>query len=311
MATMNSYDLNGKKLSFANWISNLTPTDTPFVSMTGKEVVKNTVFQWQEDNLGAVDSTNAQIEGEKITTKADHTATIERSNTTQILRKLVNVSDSANSTDNYGRTKELAYQMEKAGKELKRDLETILLSSQVKDEGDAGTARKTAGFVSLCATSGAAQVSTGAVTTKETAVSNKITEAELFDMTYNLYLSGSEANIIMFHPERASFFASIAETPNAGSSRTLMFDGLATKLNRYVSTVVDPLGQEYKLMPNRFMNKDKIFIFNPKDWTQMVLRNPERTKLDKKGSYEQYLIEMEVGLRHRNIHASGVLTIKA
>ena len=311
MATMNSYDLNGKKLSFANWISNLTPTDTPFVSMTGKEVVKNTVFQWQEDNLGAVDSTNAQIEGEKITTKADHTATIERSNTTQILRKLVNVSDSANSTDNYGRTKELAYQMEKAGKELKRDLETILLSSQVKDEGDAGTARKTAGFVNLCATSGAAQVSTGAVTTKETAVSNKITEAELFDMTYNLYLSGSEANIIMFHPERASFFASIAETPNAGSSRTLMFDGLATKLNRYVSTVVDPLGQEYKLMPNRFMNKDKIFIFNPKDWTQMVLRNPERTKLDKKGSYEQYLIEMEVGLRHRNIHASGVLTIKA
>ena len=311
MATMNSYDLNGKKLSFANWISNLTPTDTPFVSMTGKEVVKNTVFQWQEDNLGAVDSTNAQIEGEKITTKANHTATIERSNTTQILRKLVNVSDSANSTDNYGRTKELAYQMEKAGKELKRDLETILLSSQVKDEGDAGTARKTAGFVSLCATSGAAQVSTGAVTTKETAVSNKITEAELFDMTYNLYLSGSEANIIMFHPERASFFASIAETPNAGSSRTLMFDGLATKLNRYVSTVVDPLGQEYKLMPNRFMNKDKIFIFNPKDWTQMVLRNPERTKLDKKGSYEQYLIEMEVGLRHRNIHASGVLTIKA
>lgn len=311
MATMNSYDLNGKKLSFANWISNLTPTDTPFVSMTGKEVVKNTVFQWQEDNLGAVDSTNAQIEGEKITTKADHTATIERSNTTQILRKLVNVSDSANSTDNYGRTKELAYQMEKAGKELKRDLETILLSSQVKDEGDAGTARKTAGFVSLCATLGAAQISTGAVTTKETAVSNKITEAELFDMTYNLYLSGSEANIIMFHPERASFFASIAETPNAGSSRTLMFDGLATKLNRYVSTVVDPLGQEYKLMPNRFMNKDKIFIFNPKDWTQMVLRNPERTKLDKKGSYEQYLIEMEVGLRHRNIHASGVLTIKA
>lgn len=45
MATMTSYDLNGKKLSFANWISNLSPTDTPFVSMTGKEAIQQTLFQ--------------------------------------------------------------------------------------------------------------------------------------------------------------------------------------------------------------------------------------------------------------------------
>ena len=37
--TLVSYDLNGKKLSFANWISNLSPTETPFVSMTGKEAI--------------------------------------------------------------------------------------------------------------------------------------------------------------------------------------------------------------------------------------------------------------------------------
>ena len=39
MATLVSYDLTGKQLSFANWISNLPPTDTPFVSMTGKESI--------------------------------------------------------------------------------------------------------------------------------------------------------------------------------------------------------------------------------------------------------------------------------
>ena len=48
---MTSYDLNGKKLSFANWISNISPTDTPFISMTGKEGVTQTTFQWQTDVL--------------------------------------------------------------------------------------------------------------------------------------------------------------------------------------------------------------------------------------------------------------------
>lgn len=312
MATMNSYDLNGKKLSFANWISNITPADTPFVSMTGKETIKNTVFQWQEDNLGVVDANNAQKEGEAITTMATHTATIERKNNTQILRKLVNVSDSANATDNYGRTKELQYQTEKASKELKRDLETILLGDQNSTEGNATTPRKTACFEKLVAAKDSQQPSTGAIVHHETTTPGVVTEAELFDLTMNLYLAGSEANIIMFHPEQASFFASMSEHPaTAGGSRVTMFDGMDTKFNRYVSTIVDPLGQEYKLLPNRFMPPKSIYIFNPKDWTQMVLRSPQRIKLDKKGSYDQYLIEMEVGLRHRNQYASGILKIKA
>ena len=117
MATMNSYDLNGKKLSFANRISNIVPTDTPFLSMTGKEAIQNTLFQWQTDVLKAPDATNAQLEGESITTFASHQPTVEQKNYTQILRKLVNVSDSANQLDLYGRQKELAYQMEKAAKE--------------------------------------------------------------------------------------------------------------------------------------------------------------------------------------------------
>ncbi|MGL5014398.1 MAG: SU10 major capsid protein, partial [Bacteroidales bacterium] len=47
MAILTSYDLKGQKDSFANWISNLSPTDTFFVSTTKKEQVTNTLFQWQ------------------------------------------------------------------------------------------------------------------------------------------------------------------------------------------------------------------------------------------------------------------------
>lgn len=310
MATLQSYDLKGKKLSFANWISNLSPTDTPFVSMTGKESITQTLFQWQTDSLAAVDANNAQVEGSQATS-AVRTPTTVKENTTQILRKVVQVSDTADQLANYGRGRELQYQMEKAGKEIKRDLETILLSAQAKDDGSAAAARKTGGFEALVAAKGVADADTGAIVHKETAVASTIKETELFDLTYNLYLSGSKANIIMFHPKHASFFAALMENAPPTTSRAKMFDGMDTKFNHFVSSIVDPLGQEYKLIPNRFMPANAIYFLSPSDWTQMVLREPSRTKLAKTGSSEKWMIEMEVGLRHRHPYASGILKIKA
>ncbi|MGL5582383.1 MAG: SU10 major capsid protein, partial [Cetobacterium sp.] len=47
LSFLQSYELNGKTLSFADWISNLCPTETPFASMVGKETISNTKFHWQ------------------------------------------------------------------------------------------------------------------------------------------------------------------------------------------------------------------------------------------------------------------------
>lgn len=307
--TLVSYDLNGKQLSFANWISNLSPTDTPFVSMTGKESINQTLFQWQTDTLETANANNAVIEGSAAESPTRASTTVI-SNVTQILRKVVRVSDTANALANYGRGQELQYQMEKAGKEIKRDLEVALLQNGARVDGTGTTARKTAGFKALVAAVGVADPDTGAIVHKATAAIATITEAELFDLTYNLYLSGSSANIIMFHPKHASFFASLMETPAAGANRMKMFDGQDTKFNQYVSTIVDPLGQQFKLVPNRWMGENSVYFYTPSDWTQMVLRAPQRTKLAKDGSYEKWMIEMEVGLRHRNPYASGILDIK-
>lgn len=313
--TLVSYDLNGKKLSFANWISNLSPVETPFVSMTGKEAIQQTLFQWQTDTLETANADNAVVEGSAAEAPTRASTTV-LSNVTQILRKVVRVSDTANALANYGRGKELQYQMEKAGKEIKRDLEAALLKNGAKVDGSGVLARKTAGFSALVAAKDAADPDTGAIVHKATAAptagatgSVSITETELFDLTYNLYLSGSKANIIMFHPKHAAFFASLMETAAAGHNRMKMFDGQDTKFNQYVSSIVDPLGQEFKLIPNRWMDEKKVFFFTPSDWTQMVLRAPERTKLAKDGSYEKWMIEMEVGLRHRNPYASGILAL--
>lgn len=310
MAILTSYDLKGKKDSFANWISNLSPTDTFFVSVTGKESITNTEFQWQTDSLAAFDLTNAQVESSNaIATK--RTSTAVKSNVTQILRKAVEVSDTADAIANWGRGKELAYQMEKAGLEIKRDLEAILLSTQAKTDGTegdvgAGTARKTACFKALVAGSAVADPDTGAKVHKDVKAAD-LKEKDLFDLTYNLYLAGSSANTIMFHPSYASFFSSLMET---GAGRTKLIENMDTTLNKFVGSLVDPLGQQFTLVPNRFMPDDHIYFFNPKDWTQMVLREPQKVSLAKKGSSERWMVEMEVGLRHKNPYASGVLEVK-
>ena len=303
MTTMVSYDQNGKKLSFANWISNLSPQEVPFTSMTGKESINQILFQWQTDSLSPVDADNAVIEGSPADSVALE-STILKNNTTQILRKVVQVSDTANVTANYGRGKELQYQMEKKGKEIKRDLEVALLQNGDKVEGGAGQARKTAGFQALVAEVDIPDPDTGAVVHKN--VGGDLTEAALFDLTYELYIAGSSADIIMFHPSHASFFSALQERSGVDGNRQRIFEN-TPKFSVYVNTVVDPLGQEYKLIPNRWMEPGKVFFFNASDWTQMVLRAPARTKLAKDGSYEKWMIEMECGLRHRNPYASGIL----
>ena len=93
MATLQTYDLKGLKLSFANWISNLSPTDTPFVSMTGKETVDEVKFSWQVDRL-AKPVVNAVKEGSSAD-EPSNTSTDELENYTQILRKVVKVTDTA------------------------------------------------------------------------------------------------------------------------------------------------------------------------------------------------------------------------
>ncbi|QXN67750.1 major capsid protein [Mycolicibacterium phage J1] len=251
------------------------------------------------------------------------------------------VSDTANTTANYGRGRELMYQLEKKGKEIKRDLEKILLSGQARTDvladqyltnsatdpavvglNDTHAARKTGAFQFLCAhgglaggvvdktKNGPADPDTGAVTVKVAQnASNPTTnigfdEADIFDMTLQLYTAGSEADIIMINPAHAKIFAGLQE--NTQGSRKRIFEN--TKQFIYeVNSITDPLGQSYKIIVNRWMPTDAVYFFRSADWTQMVLRAPKRTELAKDGSYEKWMIEMEVGLRHRNPYASGVL----
>jgi len=281
MAVMQTYDLKGKKLSFANWISNLSPTETPFVSMTAKEAVTETKFYWQTDSY-AKPKNHSVVEGSDVNdTEYSMAQTEVKDNVTQILRKVVSVTDTANLIAAYGRGRELAYQLEKAGLAVKRDLEGILLQyDQAKAEGSSAGARKTASFGKLIAPLNEVSPDTGAIVHNETAIANSVQENDLYNMFYNMYLSNSKANIVMFHPKHAGAFADLQTDPTTGHQK--LFTNSDTTFSHYVSTVVDPFGKEWKLVPNRFMPTTALYFFNAKDFTQMVLRAPTRIKLAKR-----------------------------
>ena len=329
MAILMSYELKGNKQSFANWISNLSPCETPFISMIGKESIDQTQYSWQTDRLSAAGKDSAGtalspvLEGSEAEFKKLAPTTVI-TNFTKIFRKAVKVSDTTKQVSLWGRGTELGYQMEKVGMEIKRDVEHYFLTSTADGKiGSTADASEASGVQKLVATKNTADADTGAIVHFENEYDeatsiHKFTKEDIFKMTYNLYLAGSDANKIMVHPIHMAAFSDMigdATTGNKGSAAKTphlhrMFDGLDTKYNAFVKSIRDPLGQVFEIIPNRFMPETQLFFFNERDWTQMVLRAPEKTELGRTGSMTKIMVEMEVGLRHRNPFASGILEIK-
>lgn len=311
MAVLKSLELNGNKQSFASWISNLSPCETPFASMIGKEGINQAQYSWQVDSLapaihnGFDEGSNVEFPNRKTTEVLN--------NYTSVLRKVVSVSNTTKAVATHGRNSEMNYQMGKAGKEIMRDLEHMLLHNLNGHPSLPNQASNFAGFVGLTAGLNVADTDTGAVVHKSIVISGndftRIDQKDIFDMTYNLFLSGSKADKIMFHPKHAHAFSSLIDDNAEEQLVYRMFDALDTTFNTYVNRIKDPLGRFYTLVPNRFMPEDKIYFFTESDWTQMILRSPSVSPLGDTGSSSRYLMEMEVGLRHRNPYASGVLDL--
>ena len=135
MAVYQTYQTVGIREDLADIIYSISPTETPFMSGVAKTKATNTSHQWQTDALADV-AANAAVEGAAIS-YGTQSATTKETNYTQISTKAVQVSGTNDAVTSAGRNNELAYQVAKAAKELKRDMETALLSNNAAEAGDA------------------------------------------------------------------------------------------------------------------------------------------------------------------------------
>ena len=104
--------------------------------MIGRRNVKNRTFDWQTENLPAVDLNNAQEEGFELV-RSPAVPTVRQTNLTQISKRDATVSASQEASDAAGKNSEMAHQMAIKSKALKSDVESIAFSRQAKSLDDA------------------------------------------------------------------------------------------------------------------------------------------------------------------------------
>lgn len=302
--TYDTYDLVGGREDLIDIITNISPTDVPFQSNIGRTKATAILHEFQTDALAAAAS-NAVIEGDDSAAEAQ-TPTVRLSNRTQISKKVILVTGTANATNKAGRSKnEMAYLLAKAGKELKRDMEVDLTSKNAAVTGSASAARKLRGFESWTQTNasrgsgGSDNASTGAVTDGTQRV---FTEAMLKTVLQGCFTQGGDPDCVMvgpFNKQKVSGFAGIATLyrDTAGSNKQASIMGAA---DLYISD-----WGEVKIVPNRFQ-RDRTAIVAEKDkWAVAYLRPFRQEKLAKTGDSEKVHMLVEYTLESKNEKSSG------
>ena len=288
MAIYKTYEQIGLAEDVSNIISDITPTDTPMYSMIKSEKVHARQYQYQTDSLAAA-AANAQLEGFTASAGTAIPTTMITGNT-QILQKTFQVSATADAVKAYGRAKETAYQLSKALKEIKKDVEFAFVgSSNAGNAGNATTAREMDSADQL--------IGAGNTTAGGTAA---LTEAMITTTGQNVYNNGGAATILMVKPADSLIIS--AFTGAAGRSREFN-DGNKT-LTNVVNLYVSPFG-EYKVVLNRHQMTDHAFLLDPSMWRTASLRPFARTLLAKTGDSDTHMVVGELGLMHKNPLGSG------
>lgn len=295
MATYTTYTQVGQAEDVSDIITNISPTKVPFQSSIGTRKVTARNPEWQEDSLRDVID-NAVIEGADAQS-ADLTPTTMRSNYTQILSKVIKVSGTSDAIDTYGRAKETAYQLTKAGEEVKRDLENAFVGTQqVAAVGNATTTpRKMAGFQ--------AQVAVGNVLDNG-GTPRALTEDLVIEAHEILYTEGADPSILLIKPADSIIVAGFAASTDG--SRVRDFNN-SMKVVNAVEILVTPFG-ELKVVMDRFINAEDALLYEPDMWSKLVLRDWTRQPLAKIGDSEQNQLIGEFSLEHKNYSASAQIT---
>ena len=284
--TMLTYDTEGRREDLQDAIYDISPTATPFMSTIGRTKAKATYHEWQTDNLAVENPNNAQLEGaDAVAPKLATTTKV--GNRTQISDKVVQVSTTDDVVDKAGRSTETAYQLAKASSELKRDMETILLSAQDQVAGDSTTARKLEGMQSW--------VTTNDVTAGDGADTSFL-EQNLKDAMLSAYDEGGEPSMLLVSPKnkvQVSSFTGIAEQRyQAPKSSPTTIIGTADVYLSDFGTL--------NVVPDRFLDDACALFVDPSMANVAYLRPFKKTKLAKTGDHEKHLMNVEYTLVVKN-----------
>jgi hypothetical protein len=313
-ATTETGDVAGAREDLSNAIYDISPTETPFVSNIGRTKATGVRHEWQVDALAAA-TANAVDQGHDYlgttTTNAIAavTATTRRSNVTQISAKTLIIAGTTEAILKAGRKSELAYQVAKKGKELKRDVEYNLTGVATGElVAVSGTGAKTRTLENWMSTN-AGHATTGTTGATVTTPTTNVTDGTQRNLTEDLvraqiqaiWTAGGDPDCMLVGPVNkqniSSQFAGIATLYRDANSGPATIVGAS-------DMYIHDFG-ELKVVPSRFSRDRTVSILQKDMWAVAYLRPFRIDKLAKTGDAEKRLMLVEYCLEARNEAASG------
>ena len=317
---------------FMNAIYNIAPTQTPFMSGIGRASCSDVYTSWQQDTLEEPDDGNAAKDGADI--GADSSFKARRvGNMCQISTKSLIVSGRADAVDKAGRSTEMSYQLAKASKAIKRDMEAILtgnVSAAADLDGD--TASLLGGLRTTFRDAVAPEQQTALTTGTNGGVQadglpdaatpgapRGLTQTLLDTAIGALYMNGGEADVMMVSPAMKRVISSYLYSSTAkvaalysdvGQKRS---DGGAAAQSS-IDVYISDFGA-FKIVPNRFLGYtraagapvDDVYLLDMSLWATGYLRPFRTINVDKTGDSTKKLLLVDYTLIYREECGNGVV----
>lgn len=302
--THSTYDAIGNREDLSDIIYDVSPTETPVLSSIPRATATGTKHEWLTRAIAAASSTNFVIEGDDATTDAAN-ANVRVFNYRAISDKVARVAGSQEAVKKAGMKSNMAREMEDKMKELKRDVEKILLENNAYVAGNDTLASECAGAQAYILTNtnkaADATAATGDGSDAHTdGTARAVQESFVESVLASAWSNGGNPSLGVMNAFQKRKFASFT----GNSTRTS--NGDKTKVINSVDVYIDPLGTEIRLVPCRQAPTDVMYFLDPEYMKFAVLRDFATWDLAKTGDSirKQILVEYTLEMSNQKAHAA-------
>jgi hypothetical protein len=292
-------------------IYDISPSETPIFSSLGRDKAENTFFEWQIDELPAPVSTNAQLEGDDVTTFEAVARPTRLGNRQQISRKTLVVGGTTEAVSHAGIASVEGRDMARKMKVLKLDIEKTIQENQGAVAGDETTPRKTGSLLAFIKTNTdvGATGTDPVYTTEPTDPRNDGTQRAFTDTILKTVLqkmweagaSVSDAILYLGAFNKAAFSAFSSQVTRQISQSKPAKAAVIAAADIYVGEFGTT-----KVVPNRWGRARDGLLLDSNYAKVAYLRPFKREDLAKTGDAKKAMIIVEWGLKVTNEAAHGL-----
>ena len=319
MASSTTYNTAGNKEDLTSILTVLEPEACPLTSLASKKKATGTFFEWQVDDLSTAEFAGVN-EGEDVTSFANKAANRTRlGNYVQKLRRTFMVSDMQQLVDTAGVANEFANSESKAIRELKRDFESAICSSQDRQaEAGAGSPYKTRGMFKWLGLGGQpADVPAAFQNVANNAGGSPVTEAQFNTVLEQLYsangMPGGQLTLIA----GPTLKGDISDFSRTSSGTRNTYQVTQTAESKKVTLSVNLYEGDFgnvAIIPSVFLNRtsgsatvdaNAGLLIDPEYVSVFTLKAESRSELEDQGGGQRGFADLIAGISCESPKAHG------